>query len=83
MARYFEFLFMIVIALTLLRWAILVVGVVVQRSHLRKKFGWNAEKTVETQLDHWRTKTGRALWLNLVGIPILIFFALIFISRNG
>lgn len=83
MFRYFEFLIIAAIVLTLLRTVILAIMTPIRRQALRRQFGWTAEKTVETQLTHWRSRTGRALWLNLVGIPIIIFFVLIFISRNG
>ncbi len=65
---------------TLLRFLILLIWEQKQRFTFRRQFGKNAETTVEMHVASWRKKTGRWLWFNLVGIPLVTFFIILYVG---
>lgn len=73
--------FILAAALTVLRRILLVVLEPLSRRSYTKQFGKDAEKVVETHVARWRTKTGRSLWINMVGIPLCVFFIIVFIAQ--
>jgi hypothetical protein len=67
-------------ALTVLRLFIMFFLEKKQRFTFKRQFGENADVTVETQIASWKKKTGRWLWINMVGIPLVVFFVILFIA---
>jgi hypothetical protein len=81
MGRVFLYFVALSAALTVLRFAILWLAGFFQKRSLQKRLGKGADAAIETLLDDWRRKTGRALWFNLVGIPSIAVTAIILVAQ--
>lgn len=81
MWRVFLYFIALSAALTFLRYAILWIGGHFQKRSLEKRLGQGTDATIESLLEDWRRKTGRALWFNLVGIPTIAITAIILVAQ--
>jgi hypothetical protein len=69
--------------LTVLRLAIMFFWEQKQRFTFKRQFGESASTTVEIQIASWKKKKGRWLWINMVGLPLLVFFVILYIANLG
>lgn len=81
MWRLFLYFLVLAAVLTVLRYVILLIAEPIQRNSLKKKLGEGTSTTLEALVDDWRKKTGRSLWFNFVGIPSVVFMAIVLIAQ--
>ena len=82
MTRWLVVFLVLAALLTLTREAVLMLGEIRRRRRARASDELDGE-ALEHDIAEWRRSTGRRLWLQLVGVPLLLLGILILVGVYG